>query len=533
MDINWQPIQIEKPKSYSAKEMYENMLKVREGRRKQAIDEAIRKGVGPDGKPNEAAIRQSLAASGFGENADEVVRSVYTPRREDMSATADFAEKLNRMSEYGIVSPDRARELFENYTTQQEVPQIDTSWAGKTGTKTQPTGSPGQVTAGTTITSADIDGTVRVTANPMKDTTPQYETVKKTAQAVPEYGSDIFRIRGPIETGSYGEGGSVSASPSVEFIIPTSGADRENILKYAAIAGYGLPSSATSKEVKDALLRQAESMVPQPVLAYPDPKEPYKARNDYLKARAERPALVAQKFQELKKELETGAQTEFTKGVTKQGETRAEEQLRLSQEADKRAKEAEAREVAKYSSLSSKKNPLLRKDLNNTSQLEAIQKGFDGLDDFRDAVSRYTNKENPDSFGSLGSLVDIATATLKANGQPATMDAVETFILKTGAVPKASELKFKKALRDLNITDLGAFALLDWSKLDVDPKITDDNLWKQYEQNIKSAIYRRGGKVAGYKPTAADSLRDMAGKGIGGGKLPPHPGKKDPPGLGT
>lgn len=41
------------------------------------------------------------------------------------------------------------------------------------------------------------------------------------------------------------------------------------------------------------------------------------------------------------------------------------------------------------------------------------------------------------------------------------------------------------------------------------------NIWPTVEKNIKSSIYRRGGKVAGYKPTAAD---DLAGKGIGDGK---------------
>lgn len=45
--------------------------------------------------------------------------------------------------------------------------------------------------------------------------------------------------------------------------------------------------------------------------------------------------------------------------------------------------------------------------------------------------------------------------------------------------------------------------------------IADDKLFKSYEDNIKAAIYRRGGKVPGYKPSAADDLVD---KGVGGGK---------------
>lgn len=510
MAFNWADQEIQKPEFTSMEEVFKSMQNVREMRRKRAIEDAIKAGVGPDGQPNESAIRQSLAASGFGEDADAVVRGVYNPRLADISSTADVAEKLNRMSEYGIVSPDRARSLFENYTRQQEVPQIDTSWADKPS-GSQPTGSPGQSTA---TQSTGVDGTVRITANPMQDTTPTYETVKTKAEAVPAYGSDLFQIHGPIEGQQFGSG-NISAAARLEYILPTSGSDRDNILRYSEIAGYGLPSSATSQEVTEALKERAEAMVPMPVLAYSDPKEPYKARNDYRKALAERPALVAQKFQELKKELETGAQTEFAKGVTRAGEVRAES-------AEGRAKSKEERDKEKDLALlpASKfkgGNPNLWRGVTQ-SESDKIEAGKDGLADYNNYVELY--EKNPSFATGIG----IITSYLKANSIPVTIDNVEVEILKSGMVPRSDELLLKKALRSLDIKDLVASNLgLDKLLSNFGIKARRGNFnSKTMAKNIADQIYIRGGiPYDGYAPSAAAKLaamKEQTKSQSGGGK---------------
>lgn len=536
MAINWNPLEIQKPGFTSMEDIFKGMQNVREMNRKRAVEEAIRKGVGPDGIMNPDNIRQSLASTGFGEDADAVVSKIAMDRQAHAKSTAELGLQLKAIVDSGLMTKERAMELMGSHLqnsptsqTQEEKTQAEArkfveegSASPTTAVQTtidekptsQPTGSPGAGTTRSVVgeTEAIIrpEGDIKPTGGVVKLTDPGNVNTQKfrTAQAAPDYASDLINFDSDPSSGT---GSGTSKGIITDYTLPTDPVDLKNTKIALSRLGVAVDDKSTSEDIDAKLKLMSFSQAgPPPVRAKSTTMEGFlKADAEYNKAMKDYYSDVAKNFQKLIETVNTGRGTKFT-------ESQAEEQLRLSQEADKRAKE-------ERSSLRAAENPILRRNLSNAAQLKDIETRFDGLEDFQDAVARYTDQK---TGGSFGDLVGIAESMIKANGQTPTMDAVESFILKTGGIPSESELKFKKALKDLKIQDLAAAKLLSWLDLGIEPKKASPTLWPTFEKNIKSSIYRRGGKVAGYIPTAAEVMED---KGLGGGKT--GSGDKNPRGT--
>lgn len=211
------------------------------------------------------------------------------------------------------------------------------------------------------------------------------------------------------------------------------------------------------------------------------PKGIVEAQAKFLQAQRE----VLDKRNALKKQMAEQiagkAQEMFGRGITKAGEIRAEKRQQID-----------------LAELDPATNPAIWKPTTPT-MLTKIYDGIAGVADMTDAIEKYA------SDSSLSSLIEFAVAKLKANGQPVTNDAIESFVLGTGAVPSIEELKFKKALRDLNVVDLiGTQAFGVVGNLGINPKPADINTLNKYITNAKADVYRKGGKIEGYQPTAKD-----------------------------
>lgn len=249
----------------------------------------------------------------------------------------------------------------------------------------------------------------------------------------------------------------------------------------AAAKSLGLNSAEEINSAMDNQVNQSFKMPsgPREFLKEPSQKGLLAAQAEYRQAVRSVLDKRAEAKKALAAELATRAQEQFGRGVTKAGEVRAERKQNID-----------------LAELDPKTNPGIWKPV-TADGLKRIYDGQAGLQDMEDAMSRY--KDNP----NLGNLVDFAAAKLKANGQPVTMDAVETFILQSGAIPKPGELKFKKALRDLNVVDLAGMKLLNWiDVIGLEPTPANPNVLKQFLNNAQTDIWKRGAVIEGYTPSA-------------------------------
>lgn len=187
---------------------------------------------------------------------------------------------------------------------------------------------------------------------------------------------------------------------------------------------------------------------------------------------------------------------------------------KMSQKHKKLAQE-EKNELKFYHILLQKTQAFLEKMLQNQIN-DFIQTARPNLNEMQLSLDNYKNAPN---FPNLSRFI---VATLKANGQPVTHDTVENEILSTGAIPKAKELIFKKALRDLSVGDLVAGNIAQMlSDLDITEQAAPISLLEDRIKDIKQTIYDRGGKVQGYPPAASS--------GTGGQTKPPVAAPQTPP----
>lgn len=210
---------------------------------------------------------------------------------------------------------------------------------------------------------------------------------------------------------------------------------------------------------------------------------------------------VADKRSEAKKQLAadlaTRAQEQFGRKITKAGEVRAEK-----------------KQVIDLAELDPSSNEMIWKPVNPQS-LQKIYEGVAGIEDMRDAQTRY-NKDK-----SWASVAEFGAAKLKAAGQPITEDALSTFIQQTGMVPNLDELKFKKALRDLKVLELlgsDALKLINWSDLGITPKDVKEGFFDNQITNASLDVRRRGGIVDG---KGNPSAKEVIKKKKEDGKNPP------------
>lgn len=486
MAINYDLLKLTPPeptiKYQSAQEFLSGSQAVRDARRKRAIEESVRSGIDAEGNLSTDAIRQSLIAQGFGEDADRVVREISMARLGDAASTADIGYKLSNMAAAGIIDPRIAENLFrtQNVPVYAE-PEPDQSWTNGI--------PPSQATQPITAPDSQTDGTIHVRSTDMAPPQAAREVVgmkeSRGAQAVPDYLKNMVQFGG-VQGSSSGQEGSTSAS-RMSWNIPTEEELKKYALQTANALGYDMTSAAAP--LQEQMRARAEAAVPQVAPFYPpmDPKDLAKARMEYEQKKLDRAAKVEELFSKQGADIEAGIRNYAGEKRAQAGEVRAE--------SGERRAERGAR--ISQNPLDPVSNPMIWKEVNE-STLSEIEDGITGLADMEAAYKRYLESS------SLGNLVDFAAGSLKAAGQPITLDGIESFILKSGAVPAESELKFKKALRDMNIADLVGFKALSWAELGVSPKPASKEILTGYMDNQKSDIFRKGGNVPGYTPTAND-----------------------------
>lgn len=240
MAINFQPLNLKQAEFVSAKDILSDSRKIRDDKRKYAIESAMREGVGSTGDYDPEKIRKSLIASGFGEDADAVVRDIANKRLSDVSTTADIGVKLKSLVDLGIISQEKAAELFGKTTKAEQVPveQIDNSWM-----QGVPSSNP-------EIKQEDmtVDGTVNITGSSMVPPAPTYEhkITNKKGQAVTDVASDMFDFsKKPAEDGT-----GISTDYSASFTKYNLPADKKQS-DFIESAFQNIGIAAPGKDVKD------------------------------------------------------------------------------------------------------------------------------------------------------------------------------------------------------------------------------------------------------------------------------------------
>lgn len=327
MAINWNPLNIEKPQFVSAKEVMDNMRGMRDQRAKFATEQAMRSSLTSAGDIDPTAMRQSLINQGFGELADQAVSQAMSTRRKDVGDVAELGYKIQAMVQAGMIEPERARELFNNISSVKAVPakseQPDISWAE---------GIPASTT---TPQDSSVDGTVHITAT--SESLPaenEYIRTEKKAQIAPEYASDLFKFE-KLNDSSLGD---VSVSGGgVSYQLPTSGDDRSDILSSAKLLGIKVPDNISDEDFSKIVMTRASQGVVIPSRAEFMSGNALQDQSNYYKAYREAHQKILDNAYKIISDLESGAQTQFTRGITKQEQARAEEQLGMSQEAQRYA----------------------------------------------------------------------------------------------------------------------------------------------------------------------------------------------------
>lgn len=490
MAINYQPLNIKQAEFVSAKDVLSDSRKIREDKRKYAVEKAMREALSPTGDFDPDLARKSLANSGFGEEADAVVRDIANKRLTDVSNTADIGVKLKSLVDLGIISQDKASELFGKTTKAEQVPveQVDNSWMN---------GVPSSAPV-TTSEEMNVDGTVNITGSSMvPPPSNEYKITNKKGQAVTDVASDMFDFSKKSTDGSDGILTDYSTSLT-KYNLPAD----ENQSKFVESAFQNIGIAPPGKDAKNKSEYYQKELTGKAVmLAGPMPEfgefikgytgnNLQEARAEFAKAKREWSKNVAENYDKIIGTIDAARGKLY-------GETLAGKADERSEKGDVRA---EREQQIALSELDPKTNPVIWKPV-KPENLSKIYDGLAGVRDMKDAKTKY------EKDSSLGSLVEFAVAKLKANSQPVTMDAVETFVLQSGAIPSASELIFKKALRDLNVKDLATFQGLTYLDLGISPTKAPSETFSKYIKNAQEDIYSRGGVVEEFSPSAKDVLK--------------------------
>lgn len=352
MAINWNPIEVQKPEFKSAKDIFKGMQDVREMRRKRAIEDAIKAGVGPDGQFSGGQVRQSLIDAGFGEDADAVVRDIAMKRQGDVKSTAELGVVLKGLVDNGIINESRARELFDNMTLREPIGTSTTSTvttastpaqSTSTGTgridetqlmqqaqsfvdeapKSQPSGSPGSGTRQSVVGATEAiirpEGDLQPTGGvaSLTDIGSQTRPRRTEAQATPDYASDLINW----DTKPFGSSSPVSGDKgsSFAYMMPKDPTDLQQTLAAAQRLGYDI-SNPSDASMNEQITARAESIAgPVPVYIPPTKFEDiYKAQADYMQKLIDRAAKVSEAKQAQVDALSKERAGKFSEGVTKE-----------------------------------------------------------------------------------------------------------------------------------------------------------------------------------------------------------------------
>lgn len=478
MDINWNPIQIQQPKFRSAKDVLDQMAgsaekirAMRDNDRKYAIDKAMREGLDENGQIDPLKVRRSLIGSGFGENSDQIVSEMMSARRKDVGETVDQGAKIQAYVNAGIITPERARELYNNTQTVTATPtqQIDASWMqGVPSTQTAPADGTGTV-----------DGTVRITAQ--TDSLPQenqYTRTEKRAQVVPEYASDLFKFERQAPTSLMGTVTS-GGNAGIKYAMPTNEDDYRNVERGIKALGYSGPISG----IDNYLTELATSQVPVPQFVIKDPSKPMESLAEFQQATANYPALVAAKKADLISKLEGFATKYAAEGRAVAGESRAEQQLVMAQEAQK------------YALAGQKDTDIFARAVNPTEAADVRR--------FRSSIMDIaTAQPNPES------MYIAALAKAKADGS-VSQESIMANLAAMGFTPSTAMINTKFLMDGSgNLTSTGMNLLKQaWADLGGKIDAKSFNNWKKTAvDNVNGQLTDAGGKpYTGVTPPPAET----------------------------
>jgi hypothetical protein len=504
MPVNYDLLKLTPPeptvKVMSAQDYLSGAQAIREARRKKAIEEAVRSGIDAKGDMNTEAMRQSLIAQGFGEDADRVVRDISMARLGDISTTFDVGTKLKAGVDAGIISPEIAQRAMG--TTSQIV---RTPFEEKQDLSMFE-GVPGAALSqeSTYQTEPTEDGFVRI-PRPTDDMAPLYNqtTVDTKAQAVPEYSANLINFAKKQNEESLGE--IRTSGTELKYTLPE-GTDKQYILDAAKTLGY---TGSTSIEIDAELTQRAMSQVPKPVLTPKGygAKDLLEAQAEFAQKMTEYPALIAQKKAELIKQLEAGQSARFGQERARKSESMAEDT-----QSRERAEFTRKREAAKTlvdQGITSKLMPdadvtaLQDKFVPALDDIVKATQGFGGAMGAAVAMAKIDGSVNADNVISKlvagGAMTSSDAAKLKALMSPEAYSNL-SMIMKGGSLDAA-----QKVLGSLGI-ELGEGRGMS----DAWKKAALHNVYKQAKTHGMTSKYFSD--ITGEPLSAAETLRS---KGVG------------------
>jgi hypothetical protein len=488
-------------------DIFKGMQNVREMKRKRAVEEAIRKGVGPDGIMNPDNIRQSLAASGFGENADEVVREISMKRQGDVKSTAELGVMLKGLVDGGYINEAKARELYENTVLSSPRPstkiadsesQIMADAASFVGEGepqsqtpiTQPTGSPGAGTTRSVVgeTEAIIrpEGDIKPTGGEYKlqDIGPQTEQSRRAAQATPDYAADLINWGKKPEAGVV-DSGNISTT-TFDYMLPTETRDLEETLTAYQRLGYDI-KDPTSESIDAQITKRALAIAgPAPVMT------PGYNLADITKNTAE----YNQRMREWVAKI----------SEAKQSQVDAVSKERAGKFGEVQSKEAQDFGLGGQKGKDGKPLPLFYRDVSAPEAAE-VKKQRAAIDDISTA-----------NIATFEGQYKAALAKAKADGS-VNQDAIMANLVAMGAVPSSSALYLKQLMTpggNWKSEGIGVLKQVLASLSESDKKQASSNAteWQRDAiSNINQYIQDNGGNPYVRRKSAADSLRDMADGG--------------------
>lgn len=293
-----------------------------------------------------------------------------------------------------------------------------------------------------------------------------------------------------------GAGGATGAGASILSTAKMSPVEQENLGRYLGLRGIAAPDVQSGlTQLEDLVVSGVTPPTINPMIGMMSKDEQAKEWGRYNQALADYPAKVQEARAKLSDAIRTGNYEVLDKQLAVAG--------------NKRAERMQKHELA---SLTPDANPNIWKEVTRQewSKIQDMQAGYD---DYRVAEEMY--RDNP----SLGNIAALATAKLKGNGQPVTMDAIESYILSSGAVPKEQELILKKALRDMDVKLLLGATALKFSDIGITAEKINPTKIEKERQNLEWDIYRRGGlPYADYMKPKGKAPAGGTGKSTSTGK---------------
>lgn len=549
MAFNWADQEIQQPKFTSMEDIFKGMQNVREMRRKRAIEDAIKTGVGPDGQFSGGRVRQSLTDAGFGEDADAVVRDIAMRRQGDVKSTAELGVALKGLVDNGIINESRARELFDNMTLREPIGTSTTSTvttastpaqSTSTGTgqidetqlmqqaqsfvdeapKSQPSGSPGSGTRQSVVGATEAiirpEGELQPTGgvDSLTDIGPQTRTRRTEAQAVPDYASDLINW----EKQEPDTSGERSRAPAIsEYTLPTDADDLKNTKIALSRMGIAVDDKTTSEDIDAKLKLIAISEAgPAPIRAKATTIDGFmKADAEYNKAMKDYYSDIAKNFQSLIEKVNMGRGTKFT-------ESQATEQLALARRKDAREAQAQGIAVSKWEAEKKRtrasENPELSSDVTSPDAAADAEKANRSYDE---AKATYLQARNSGNVADLITLAGKLTKTIDERNKTLTnwginLSPEQVLIAKNLEENRSSPTIFQQLSARLresftdNPTPNWAQIRNDVAEIARTAK-SAKGFGRKYNDDFDELMRTQ---ISGEK-TAKDAMKD---KGVGGGK---------------